>query len=92
VTVIAPCLRSVATNGLKYSAGQCGIAPRPTKDIPGHSPVDLNNGYDVGPWTARFIVSTVFGEKYYIKNYQTSFYGNVPGAPEDFSLRLRKTF
>jgi len=50
----------------------------------------LNIGYDVGPWTARFIVSNVFSEKHYINNYQNLFYGSVPGAPANFSLSLRR--
>jgi len=54
--------------------------------------VDLNIGYDVGPWTARFIVSNVFGEKYHVNNYQTLLYGNVPGAPANLSLGIRRTF
>lgn len=61
-------------------------------DIPAYTLVDLNIGYDVGPWTARLIVSNIFDEKYFINNYQTLFYGNVPGTPTNFSLSVRRTF
>ena len=64
----------------------------PTKDIPGYTRLDLNIGYDVGPWAARFIESNLFGEKYYINTYQTLFHGNGPGAPANVSLSLRGTF
>lgn len=64
----------------------------PTKNIPAYTLVDLNFGYDVGPWTLRLIASNIFNEKYFINNYQTLFYGNAPGAPANFSLSLRRTF
>jgi iron complex outermembrane receptor protein len=64
----------------------------PTDNIPAYTLVDLNLGYDFGPWTARLIVSNMFDAKYFINNYQTLFYGNAPGAPTNFSLTLRRTF
>jgi iron complex outermembrane receptor protein len=64
----------------------------PTNNIPAYTLVDLNLGYDFGPWTARLIVSNLFDQKYFINNYQTLFYGNAPGAPTNFSLSLRRTF
>jgi len=78
--------------GLRYVDAEKTAYDGTTRDIPSYKLVDINIGYDTGPWTARFILSNSFDEKYFINNYQTLFYGNVPGTPRSFSLSVRRTF
>ena len=58
MTCLTPALTAVQSTLANMESGLT-----PTKDIPGYTLVDVNIGYDVGPWTARLIVSNIFDER-----------------------------
>ncbi|MBS0420290.1 MAG: TonB-dependent receptor [Proteobacteria bacterium] len=63
-----------------------------TRQIPSYTLVDLSASYERGPWYTQLSLSNVLNKRYYINNYQTLFYGNVPGSPTSASLTLRRQF
>ena len=63
-----------------------------TIDIPDYTLVDASVGYDRGPWSFQLTIGNIFDKHYYIDNYQTLYYGNVPGTPRNASISVRRTF
>jgi outer membrane receptor for ferric coprogen and ferric-rhodotorulic acid len=68
-------------------------APTPiTKDIPSYTLVDLNLSYAVDQWLMQINAHSLFNRTYFINNYQTLFFGNMPGDPFNIAFSVRRTF
>ncbi len=63
-----------------------------TKNIPDYTIVDISASYEVEKWAFQLSIHNLFDETYYINNYQTLFYGNVPGDPRNISFKVTRTF
>ena len=63
-----------------------------TFDIPGYYLTDLTAGYARDKWLWNFNIHNVFNKHYWINSWQTLYYGNVPGAPLNLSLSVRREF
>jgi iron complex outermembrane receptor protein len=87
-------VRYVGAERTSYASGlanvQTGLTP--TRDIPGYSVVDGSLNYAIGKWMLQFNAHNILDRRYLINNYQTLYYGNLPGNPTNFALSVRHTF
>lgn len=63
-----------------------------TKNISSYQLVDASISYRLDSWMFSVNAHNIFNERYFINNYQTLYYGNMPGAPANFSLSIRHDF
>jgi outer-membrane receptor for ferric coprogen and ferric-rhodotorulic acid len=68
------------------------LIPGFTKPIPGYAVVDLNLGYSFDKWLVQLNAHNILDKRYFINNYQTLLYGNMPGDPANVALTVRRTF
>lgn len=84
--------------GLSIGAGIRFVGAEPTsydgssKDIPSYTVVDGSIGYAVNDWQIQLNLHNLLNERYFINNYQTTFYGNSIGAPLSFAVSVRRSF
>jgi iron complex outermembrane receptor protein len=64
----------------------------PSNDLPGYTLVDLTASYSLDKWLLQLNARNVLNHRYFINNYQTLAFGNLPGDPTNFSISLRRTF
>jgi TonB-dependent siderophore receptor len=64
----------------------------PSKDLPSYILVDLSASYTIDKWLFQLNVHNALDKHYFINNWQTLFYGNMPGDPANATLSVRYTF
>jgi iron complex outermembrane receptor protein len=89
---------SGAMSGLSFSGGVRFVDSErtsydgSTKSIPDYTLIDISAAYAIEKWAFQLSIHNLFNETYYINNYQTLFYGNVPGDPRNVSFKVTRTF
>lgn len=63
-----------------------------TKDLPGYTLFDAGIGYSIDKWRFQLNGKNLTSKRYYINNYQTTFYGNVVGAPRSVTASVKYAF
>jgi TonB-dependent siderophore receptor len=63
-----------------------------TRDIDDFVLVDAIVSYQYADWLFQLNGRNIFSEKYFINNYQTLFYGNVPGEPASVTFSIERKF
>jgi TonB-dependent siderophore receptor len=64
----------------------------PSNDLPGYILVDLLSSYSWGKWLFQLNVRNVLNKNYFLNNYQTLTFGNLPGDPTNVVLSVRRSF
>ncbi len=94
-------LRDGVLRGLSFGAGVRYVSPEqtaysdatpPTRNLPGYLLIDPTLGYSIGQWRVQVNSHNVLDKRYFVNNYQSLLYGNVPGDPRNFAVTLRYTF
>jgi TonB-dependent siderophore receptor len=87
-----------ALRGLSFGGGPRYVGSERTSydystiDIPGYVVADATIGYAVDKWSVQLNGHNLFDKRYFTNTYQTLFYGNVPGAPFNLALSVRRDF
>ena len=78
--------------GVRYVSTERTSYDGSTKSLPGYSLVDAALSYPISKWLVQVNAHNIFDRRYFINNYQSLFYGNLPGEPANFALSVRYTF
>ena len=78
--------------GMRYSADVLTAYDGSTKPIHGYALFDLTGGYDIHKWRFQLNLRNITDKSYFINNYQTLYYGNMPGQPRSIFASLRREF
>ena len=87
-------IRYVTAQRTSYESQAANVVSglTPTKDLPGYPLVDVTASYPLGKWAVQLNVHNLFDRRYFINNYQSLLFGNLPGDPTNFALSVRRTF
>ncbi len=80
------------SGGVRFVGSERTSYDQSTENIPSYHLVDAGVAYIIKTWTLQLNIHNIFNEKYYINNYQTLFYGNVPGDPLNATFSVRRSF
>jgi len=78
--------------GIRFVGSERTSYDGSTENIPAYTIVDLSATYAIQKWSVQLNLHNLLNERYYINNYQTLFYGNVPGDPLNASITIRRDF
>jgi outer membrane receptor for ferric coprogen and ferric-rhodotorulic acid len=78
--------------GSQLANAESGYPQAGTKSIPGYVLVDATISYAVDNWLVQLNAHNILDKKYFINNYQTLYYGNMPGDPTEIALSVRRSF
>jgi iron complex outermembrane receptor protein len=78
--------------GIRFVGSERTSYDGSTENIPAYTLVDLSATYAIQKWSVQLNLHNLLNERYYINNYQTLFYGNVPGDPLNASITIRRDF
>ena len=60
--------------------------------MPAYTIVDATAGYTFNDWRFQLNVHNLGNKRYYINNYDTTFYGNTVGDPIYAALSVQRNF
>jgi iron complex outermembrane receptor protein len=78
--------------GVRFVGAEATSYDGSSKNISAYTVVDTSIGYTVNDWQIQLNLHNLLNERYFINNYQTTFYGNSIGAPLNFALLVRRNF
>lgn len=78
--------------GVRYVASEQTAYDGSTQAIPAYTVADASLGYSVRNWRLQFNLHNIGNKRYFINNYDTTFYGNAVGAPFNVALTVRRDF
>jgi iron complex outermembrane receptor protein len=78
--------------GIRYVASEQTAYDGSSQAIPAYTVADASVGYSVRDWSLQLNLHNLGNKRYFINNYDTTFYGNVIGEPFHVALTLRRDF
>jgi TonB-dependent siderophore receptor len=78
--------------GVRFVGAEATSYDGSSKDIPAYTVVDATAGYTFNDWRFQLNVHNLGNKRYYINNYDTTFYGNAVGDPANVALSVQRNF
>lgn len=78
--------------GIRYVASEQTAYDGSSQAIPAYTVADASLGYALRDWHLQLNLHNLGNKRYLINNYDTTFYGNVVGAPFHVALTVQRDF
>ncbi len=78
--------------GIRYVAAEQTAYDGSSQAIPAYTVADASLGYSLKDWRLQLNLHNLGNKRYFINNYDTTFYGNAIGAPLHVALTVQRDF